>query len=801
MDGSDEGFSPSMSTKPSASAKFSQFGGPDENYVEMGGKLQQNPKKPPLKPFMAPTISAVPKASLPRKKILAERNESADSHHQNTPDFDHKCSLNNSGRSSSIRSRVRDSDNEQNISFSDLSSNPYDPLTNYLSPRPKFLRYRPNRRRNFFLQQKQEIREEDDGAGSLADDVHGDSISFPQEGYGEQEANEEIDMIVTVENEVVDEGIEEFEEETCWSLKGVLKLLLVLVLLFSSTLYISCMNSPTPSPALEAKRGIRDKIQSRAFEAVNANTFEWRNRFLGQRESAPSVNDNEFGEELEVFKGNINGLVQKTDGLSKVVEVQNEQSLSGQELDEEQVFVLSQEIGTGEVDENEWGSVGFPRGEAAKSEEVDHQNSEITRGEISEQTKGIESSQTADHSESFQDNQNPSFSGKLDPYASENEEVYNDLVLEDSLEKESKTEDASPELLDRGTRVEVIESKMEAARSEEVVDHQNFEIRGEISEKMRGIESSQTPDQSEPFQDYQNPSFSGKLDRYAAESKEVRDDLGLQNSQAENEGKTEETSPELLDEGDREEVIQSKIDGVDGMESNNKGPDCTTISQGEESSDEVTIKHSKSELITGTTIGFFIFFVASTVLGFHLVGKQTSGRQSLGEEKLLSETVLAEKISSEGTLPPNVEEEEHEKSEPFANSSPTLVQLNEEASKEFSQTRPPMVELIGEFVVGEVSSSLKSCSTKSKKLEEIEISKISYFEEKMGLRSNAHEASDRVQPCASEFSTSVSPSYGSFTDEKKISKKEGRKDGEVRTEITTPVRRSGRIRNRTVTSP
>ncbi|KAL2539999.1 Uncharacterized protein Adt_00977 [Abeliophyllum distichum] len=54
---------------------------------------------------------------------------------------------------------------------------------------------------------------------------------------------------------------------------------------------------------------------------------------------------------------------------------------------------------------------------------------------------------------------------------------------------------------------------------------------------------------------------------------------------------------------------------------------------------------------------------------------------------------------------------------------------------------------------------------------------------------------------AQEISTKDSPSYRSFTDEMKILKKEGSKDGEPKIELTTPVRRSSRIRNRSITSP
>ncbi|KAJ6427472.1 hypothetical protein OIU84_022968 [Salix udensis] len=243
MDGSDN---KSLSSTPNRRLSFSK--GADENDQNyQGWSLNvQNPKKPltttATKHFMSSTISAASKGSPPRKKILAERNGSLDTHLQKTPTFGSKTS-----------SSIGFGEYEENALLLDHpSSRPYDPLTNYISPRPRFLRYKPHRLRDIILRRENEAREESSSCcgGSLESnndkDVE-DELGTSSLADGTQEDD--------VEKEGVDENEEEFEEveeERCWSLKGVLKFLLLLVVLVLSNSYISSMNSPTPSPVMQA---------------------------------------------------------------------------------------------------------------------------------------------------------------------------------------------------------------------------------------------------------------------------------------------------------------------------------------------------------------------------------------------------------------------------------------------------------------------------------------------------------------------------------------------------------------------
>ncbi|KAF2301125.1 hypothetical protein GH714_020266 [Hevea brasiliensis] len=272
MDGSD--MNVSSSSTPNKLPSISK--GADENehsYQEMGLNVQ-NSKKPSAttttKHYMSPTISAVSKANPPRKKILAERNESLHNSLQNASILDSKTIQKSTSLDSKTTSSTEFDENEQNALVDDLSSKPYDPLTNYLSPRPKFLRYKVNRRQELFLRRENQEKEGKDGLtiirnGSLETqkgiDSEGNlasSCGSLAAGFNETNVKEEGEEIGESEDE-----LEEVYEERCWGFGGILKFLLLLSVLVFSTLYISDMNSSTPPPVVQAVTGLKDGYHMR----------------------------------------------------------------------------------------------------------------------------------------------------------------------------------------------------------------------------------------------------------------------------------------------------------------------------------------------------------------------------------------------------------------------------------------------------------------------------------------------------------------------------------------------------------
>ncbi|KAF8025648.1 hypothetical protein BT93_F2477 [Corymbia citriodora subsp. variegata] len=151
--------------------------------------------------------------------------------------------------------------------------------------------------------------------------------------------------------------------------------------------------------------------------------------------------------------------------------------------------------------------------------------------------------------------------------------------------------------------------------------------------------------------------------------------------------------------------------------------------------------------------------------------------------------------------PETVAEEKHELqfqtkeqncTEPLAPNSitdPSPVHAPEEASTQSNQSRAPKIELLGEFVVGELSSSYRSRELKSKMIGKVEESINSVSMDNSGIKVNV------TQPAVSEFSSMDSPSHASFTADRNVEKPQEDGTGESRTAVVTPARRSSRIQN------
>ncbi|KAK1360217.1 hypothetical protein POM88_044691 [Heracleum sosnowskyi] len=289
---------------------FSKFGDNNENDEIRSPKLHKH-KKAVTKHFMEPTISAATKAALlPKRKILAERNEAFTfTNSSKPPILDSRTSPARSVRSSCSSHHDDGEDEENRFDGNSSSKKPYDPLTNYLSPRPKFLRYNPNKKQRIFLHgdSGSEITEKKDGLGVVSTTSSFESQKVVEEktfeeGFVKQEDVEEgKPNDLDDEDAEMEEDIEEFdenddddeeEEEKEWSVLGLMKLLFVLGSLFLSTTYICSMNSRDHTLIEEDVRDFRHGFlnQSNTEEVVTrnehlANEFE----VLGGKEEEPRI--------------------------------------------------------------------------------------------------------------------------------------------------------------------------------------------------------------------------------------------------------------------------------------------------------------------------------------------------------------------------------------------------------------------------------------------------------------------------------------------------------------------------------
>ncbi|PRQ51119.1 hypothetical protein RchiOBHm_Chr2g0140801 [Rosa chinensis] len=196
MEGSVMALSSSTPTRPPATPKPSASDENEHYYQQLGSPNLSNPKKSMKKHYMSPTISAACKAVSSRKNILGERNEVSESVFSNT----------HVEKATPLTPPVSKSlCDEQNVVSDDLSSRPYDPVTNYLSPRPQFLRYNPNRRRELIL-----------GLGnSNAEGIDGLNLSSSGSFESQKASDEEGGSVTTSSSsdKQEDEDVEEIDGE------------------------------------------------------------------------------------------------------------------------------------------------------------------------------------------------------------------------------------------------------------------------------------------------------------------------------------------------------------------------------------------------------------------------------------------------------------------------------------------------------------------------------------------------------------------------------------------------------------
>lgn len=516
----------------------------------MGTSLQ-NSKKPMTKHFMSPTISASSKAVAPRKKVLAERNENAD----------------NSEGSLSV-----------NV---DSSLSPYDPLPNYPSPRPNFLRYKPNRRREIVL--------------SCENETKG-SISLPCN------KDDKVDLVcVSQEGEEIDEGeeeVEEGEEKKVGFLRSVLELMLILAVLVSSTMYISLMNSPEASTTLQAMEGFKDgylKIHDHVYGAMRRlggedcllkikgfkeifKKFEIGNEFLDIHMSLLTVNQTvTFGEciEEEMVKDFHMGVVEE---ISEMVELEKKEG------DDDLPEMVELEAGESEHVSDHG---------TTKTEEVSDQMFENFE---------LKETESMNKVESVLDNQMPRVSNASHQ---ENEHVMKPLPEVDSVE------DGAGEMVENGmTNIENTTDKAGEVSMTERVDNEirsfkilNFEAEGELKEGL--VEPIET---------------------------------------------------------------------------------------------DIMFK----AVIWVTMV---LAIVAPLVFAFRLKGKWNAAQDSSPIIKpCISQSGVAQRCNP---VLPNEREEHIKRADPFRSSPISLINSTMEDSKDIIQSRAPAVELLGEFVVGEISSSFR----------------------------------------------------------------------------------------------
>ncbi|XP_049396307.1 uncharacterized protein LOC125860400 [Solanum stenotomum] len=616
-------------------------------------------QKPMTKNFMSPTISAASKASIPiKKKILAERNELSTT----CETLPHKASNSTSHRSGKLPiasySYASESENDQeNNSVVDSSYKPYDPLTNDLGPRPKYLRYQPNRRRGTFL----DPQKSDGDQVSLQQTQ--DPLNLPEKHNLEPENDEDV-----VEDSVEDDE-EEMEEDVDreWSLKGVFKILLLLVVFFLSGSNLSSMDSVVSS-------GSGVVIRKNIFEAVFYEIYGSESAYVDQPEYFQS-------------------------GFLELSQRETTDELKAVEIVEDTVELL--EVGSAEMEETTESQEGL-----SADIDIDQDNTEV--------------------------------------------EVTHSVVHGDEEEEAMST--AADEV--------TISNEVD---EEEVGDFDEQQLQENLEVLLDDISSSK----------FELAEVDNNVEQVEKTSQEQTGEVEI---------------PEIVPEGT--EKIETELE-ISNLVTEIESENAEVKENGLSNAVIVVGVSAASALLVASMAIIYVTRKpnASTPQAEILNNSAIASVEGELLEKKTETSVKVSSLQEPLNYPSENRRNSHLESTPALGSitqASSLCGPTKEASKEISHFSAPKIELLGEMMVGEVSSSLRSCVRKNNMIE--------------AEGSNTNISKGVVLPPAQPTD---SPSYGSFTAEKKILKKKVEKDGEEikKVLLTTPVRRSSRIRDRIGMSP
>ncbi|KAG9456477.1 hypothetical protein H6P81_000985 [Aristolochia fimbriata] len=778
------------------------------------GALKPQFQKKVAKNFMAPTISAASKVSTPRKKILAERNEC----------FGSACSerlaevspasgpLDVSARRTPLSSKISQSDD------ADSSSAPYDPLTNYLSPRPRFLRYNPNRRLEFLRSEKlkQELGlidgspspESTTRTGGESPSPSYSGVSLEGENQEEQEDrfNKSAEEVVSdevlkrdgdpkeEEEEEEEEGDEEEEDERrCSRGRAVIQCVLVLSLLFFGLRFLS---STYPSSLLS---------YSQQLGGPDQGFLEFHDPLPFLRKSDLNNFSDQF---LRLFRELSTFIGSSIFSTSKLVPFTEERTLSGDPPpvltnednldlevvtdfpDEERLSAstdaeeASQPSLPNDQDQSIDLEVVIPSGEELTVESDSPLPQSVVTVEASEFDQQLSAVIPLEEDLTVDSDTSPLSQSVVTGEANQfDEEATVVIPLEEELTVDSDSsplfQDATGEasefddcLLQEDDEESTVVTEVgdEGGVSDEGIDELELtETKKEITDQVTDI-----TEQTEMSGLSESPILPSDS---VSEAELLPHSISVRSSVMESTAQITESTLKAIDMGTIPETKQ--ISWTEYLK--------------EKSSPEAALAVSLLFLLATSITFVFLRLKAAKKATVPSSSPSTPTIQLQGSE---STALEKKKMTSEW-----LEKEDNEvQNNSHIDLSPSAQPLPADDFSPLYSTRPPTVELLGEFEVGEQvdSSGKASSSLRSKRASRSKSAKVSENAEKEYSRASISFSSNKVKSSVPELSTAESLSYGSFIVQGKLVKKQ---EGEAGVSVvTTPVRRSSRIRHR-VMSP
>ncbi|XP_010915025.1 uncharacterized protein [Elaeis guineensis] len=716
----------------------------DENsghFHKIIGPRSQNPAKR-IKipnPLTTPAIS--------KKKILAEKNDSpfsdsCDLYHDRTPQENAMVVSGHPGANSRVMPLYSKVSGDQNAINPDCSQAPYDPLINYTSPRPEFLRYNPNRRQEILQRIEGEMKKEEEGSGAewssssdskktAAEESSSASSTPLPTSFQVKDVQESEEVVSDAED---DDAEEEEVEVTPWYSRIAWRLLLVLGVLLPSFFYISFMNYASV-PTLKEYGGLQENyqmIQDGGLDQRAHNLNKFPGNFWGILMGLSNVCLDIHSRELTCAIDGLKREVPKEEDLEEGISIIHLRSLIEDEKLDEKLLTLE----------------------------------DTARKDASEEKKSFDGTELITERERDTMHENRTL-GDIDSVA---EQMSEEVASSNEIEQEAYTEGNTVALKDEGRE------KVEILRDESMEVHNIAELLKESSQvsetELVAIDSSFGQDA---------PDVCGSF--------EPKQDLG------------EEV--QVMGNSDFDECLhipQSKI--AEGISSNNQKLEESEVS----SNSDIELKTDSIYLFASKYVLQLLYLLTclSTIIVFNGLLKYLKFHKISACE---SHIPPALKRASELALEKNnrsvvsaKEEVEDKNSDSDVYQMP-LTHSNDEQMK-FNGVQPPTVELLAEFLVVEGTIPGKGSGQKVRRsADSAEEFQLFQSQRKISVKKNLPSSANKVYPSPLESSLAAESISTRNSPVRKLQKKKDAEDREeVVKELTPPLRRSIRLRNR-VTSP
>ncbi|XP_022922735.1 uncharacterized protein LOC111430638 isoform X2 [Cucurbita moschata] len=651
---------------------------------------------------------------------------------------------------------------------------PYDPKTNYLSPRPQFLHYNPNRRINRPDGRFEELFSSSEEIDCEDPQKESDEVSSNESQMKEEEKEEE-------EVNVSEQGPTEVKKSS--KLSRILKISSLLLILFTACLSICVVNVHDPT-IFQRSTMLTTGDQSEIFESAKTNF-------------------NVLVEKLEIWHANsisfISDVVFNFRGGPPLIFLN--QTEYGDVNKDEQCLVLSNQ-NVWEEENNLMNAMEAMKDREGQNKERQEQEEDaqeveaIKVREIGIQTVEIESQNEEAEEESFQE-----IEARTNDSADIEEE--NDEASEESLQE------IIEHIEGEGQNIEGQEQQEEAQDTEamkvreigiETVEResQNEEVEEEPFQKAEAKANDQK-DSEEENDEASEESLLEIVEEEFIQEKTVENFKASSSSdfklhdQIEQAAATGETQEETNTEFQYQSppVSSPPSEHQSDVEEENGGKIVDLIRTATGISRDFT--QNTAAIISAILLGLFLIIPAGLIYARKSGSRRTTSTAAIAEEQQ-EEPLLKDKKTNQSL----VEEEEEEEAPDDDDDDMAGEFCSSETSSffQYSSVREGETETAKRSNEFQSHSHVRRENSRRESIAEAatrssEVQSHSHGRRKIRME-NSRESMASSSLDDYSVSSSASPSYGRFTTYEKIPIKH--KNGDE--EIVTPVRRSSRIRNR-----